>query len=208
MHVNKLFNNDYFHGFLHHSEKDIHSIILNNFEWMKRGLAEKNPDYKQPIAYCIIINQELKKIFVYQRSTNAGEERLHNLFTIGIGGHIDTPDFNQDKNETKNPIRRVCLRTIRKNFSLRATRARNMTIDTISSAMVPSESTRVVSSANELILLGKFATSFFCKMRERYLSRFARAIRKNPRRIPLNFFIFTNRQLPSTIWRRTLNVIQ
>ena len=118
VHVNKLFNNDYFHGFLHHSEKDIHSIILNNFECMKRGLAEKNPDYKQPIAYCIIINQELKKIFVYQRSTNAGEERLHNLFTIGIGGHIDTPDFNQDKNETKNPIHKSMLREINEEINI------------------------------------------------------------------------------------------
>ena len=114
VHINKLFNNDYFEGFLHHSQTDFHSIILNNFEWMKRGIAEQNPDYKQPIAYCIIINPELKKVFVYQRSTKAGEERLHNLFTIGIGGHIDTPDFNKENNtqENENPIHKSMFREI------------------------------------------------------------------------------------------------
>ena len=114
VHINKLFDNDYFQGFLHHSKKDFHSRVLNNFEWMKRGLAENNPQFKQPIAYCIIINPELKKVFVYQRSTKAGEERLHNLFTIGIGGHIDLPDYNENENqnETKNPIYKSMFREI------------------------------------------------------------------------------------------------
>ncbi|MDD5193104.1 MAG: NUDIX domain-containing protein [Candidatus Nanoarchaeia archaeon] len=109
----KLFDEDYFQGFLHHSEKDFHHKILNNFEWMKRGLAEKNPNYKQPIAYCIIINQELKKVFIYQRSTKAGEERLHNNFTIGIGGHIDPPDYDGNSNANENPLHKSMLREIK-----------------------------------------------------------------------------------------------
>lgn len=116
--IKKLFNETYFNGFLHHSEKDFHSRVLNNFEWMKRGLAEKNPEFKQPIAYCIIVNPELKKVFVYQRSTKAGESRLHNLFTIGIGGHIDTPDYNEDESKNENPIHKSMFREINEEIQI------------------------------------------------------------------------------------------
>jgi len=106
--VNDLFNNDSFQGFVHHSENDFQSRILNFFQWMKRGLAEQDPNFKQPIAYCLIVNPELKKVFVYQRSTKAGEKRLHNMWSWGIGGHIDVPDLSLNKN----PIQTSMLREL------------------------------------------------------------------------------------------------
>jgi len=52
-----LFGNDYFEGFRPANVVDYKSRILENFEWVKRSYAEKNPQYKQPIGYSIIVNQ-------------------------------------------------------------------------------------------------------------------------------------------------------
>jgi len=40
--------------------------ILENYEYMVRGEAEVNFDYKQPISYATVINEN-KEIFVYKR---------------------------------------------------------------------------------------------------------------------------------------------
>lgn len=47
-------------------EADFESKILKNFEFMVRGEAEENRDYKQPITYAIVLNEH-KQVFVYIR---------------------------------------------------------------------------------------------------------------------------------------------
>ena len=102
-----LFLEDYFHGFKPNTV-NFESRILKNYEYMKRGLAEDDPNYKQPIAYNIIINPEIEKVFVYQRSPDDkryGEKRLQGKWSFGIGGHIE-------KIDSKNPIKESMLREI------------------------------------------------------------------------------------------------
>lgn len=65
----------------------ITSNIGDNLEVMKRGDAEENPLYKQPIPYGIIKRGE--EIFVYKRLAGAGETRLHEKTSIGVGGHMN-----------------------------------------------------------------------------------------------------------------------
>ncbi len=75
-------------------EMDFEAIILKNYEFLVRGPLETNFDYKQPIPYGIVVNNE-NKIFVYQRGgagSNAGDARLHNKIAIGVGGHIERED--------------------------------------------------------------------------------------------------------------------
>ncbi|NUJ97953.1 NUDIX domain-containing protein [Candidatus Gracilibacteria bacterium] len=72
----------------------LEQAILNNYEYMMRGEAEVNYNYKQPIPYGIVISQD-KKIFVYKRGasgSNAGESRLHSKISFGVGGHIEEKD--------------------------------------------------------------------------------------------------------------------
>lgn len=65
--------------------------ISNSFEIMRRGDAEENDCFKQPIPYAII--QRENEIFVYERLKGAGETRLHNKLSLGVGGHMnDVPD--------------------------------------------------------------------------------------------------------------------
>ena len=99
---NKLFGEnqeDSFQGFKEHSI-DYEKRILENFIIMRRGDAEINPNFKQPICYSMIFNPNSKKLFSYQRSDDDSkypERRLHGRWSIGVGGHIE-------KTDEKNPI--------------------------------------------------------------------------------------------------------
>lgn len=70
------------------------AVILRNlyahYGVMRRGDAENNADYKQPIPYAIIRKGD--HIFMYERLTGGGEERLHNKLSIGVGGHMNDID--------------------------------------------------------------------------------------------------------------------
>ena len=62
-----LFKNDDFEGFKPASEVNFYERLLKDRIKMKRGDAEKDPNYKQPIAYALIISPS-GKVFAYQRS--------------------------------------------------------------------------------------------------------------------------------------------
>ena len=66
--------------------------------WQERKGAELNSDYKQLIPYAIFRNG--RKIACYRRSGD--EKRLHKLYSVGIGGHIDREDERETIFETIN----------------------------------------------------------------------------------------------------------
>jgi len=110
----KLFANRSFNGFLPAKEFDFERIILENYYFVKRGLAEKDYSKKQPIAYAIILKD--KNIFAYQRSTSTrehGDERLQHKWSFGIGGHIEKVD------ESDNPIISSMLRELEEEVGLK-----------------------------------------------------------------------------------------
>ena len=97
---------DYFKGFSHAQNFDYASIILNNINYISRNAAEDDLNFKQPIAYAIIINPELKKVFAYQRSPkHCNEKKLREKYSWGVGGHIE-------KQDNGNPIESSMLREI------------------------------------------------------------------------------------------------
>jgi predicted NUDIX family phosphoesterase len=59
---------------------------------MPREDAEKNPDVKQIIPYVVVSQDE--DILTYSRTHKGGENRLHDKFSIGIGGHINRSDIH------------------------------------------------------------------------------------------------------------------
>jgi len=68
------------------------NIILDpkNHTFIKRKIAETNPEYKQLIPYAILHCNG--KIFTYRRGKLLAEKRLHGNYSIGIGGHISVHD--------------------------------------------------------------------------------------------------------------------
>lgn len=96
-------------------ESDFESKILQNYEYMIRGIAEENLEFKQPITYAIVMNEQ-KEIFVYIRgdkNSNAGESRLHDKLAIGVGGHLEKED-----QESKNPLRDCLVRELEEEIGL------------------------------------------------------------------------------------------
>ena len=63
-----------------------------NLTYLIRSEAETNLEYKQLIPYVLVICNN--KILRYQRGKGGGENRLHGLYSIGVGGHIDDTDAN------------------------------------------------------------------------------------------------------------------
>ena len=60
------------------------------FEFKPRSSVETDPSFKQIIPYIIIQTADRKLTAAYLR--NGSEQRLHDLWSIGIGGHINSRD--------------------------------------------------------------------------------------------------------------------
>ncbi|PAD70538.1 hypothetical protein CHH83_01685 [Bacillus sp. 7586-K] len=87
----KIFNNEqlYFQGLLtdKHRVNQIMKNLSSNYSEMRRGDAEENELFKQPIPY-VLITQD-KKVFAYKRLKAGGETRLHDQLSTGVGGHMN-----------------------------------------------------------------------------------------------------------------------
>lgn len=66
------------------------------FEFQNRATAEKDISYKQIIPYIILQTKDFKKTAIYNRQ--GSEKRLHDLWSIGIGGHINPIDMKSQIN--------------------------------------------------------------------------------------------------------------
>lgn len=51
---------------------------------MRRGDAEEDPRFKQPIPYVVIKRED--EVFLYERLAGGGESRLHNKLAFQIDG--------------------------------------------------------------------------------------------------------------------------
>ena len=89
-----LFFERYFQGFLSAEEYDYLPIIKKNKMFLDRNMAEKDPNFKQIIPYNVFILNN--KVFLMQRTKNQTEERLHDKLSLGIGGHINEIDHEED----------------------------------------------------------------------------------------------------------------
>ncbi len=98
-----LFNNNYFQGFLPIAKKDFSNLIKSNFEFRVRNQElESDSSFKQMICYIFIVNPKEKKVFAYVRDKKLKEDgeyreaRLHEKWSLGIGGHMEKSDMDGD----------------------------------------------------------------------------------------------------------------
>ncbi|MED1920049.1 hypothetical protein [Bacillus velezensis] len=66
---------------------NIMAQIEARFFEIRRGDAEEDPRFKQPIPYVVIRRDD--EVFVYERLAGGGESRLHNKLSLGFGGHMN-----------------------------------------------------------------------------------------------------------------------
>ena len=69
----------------------IEKCCAGGFEFINRSDAEKDVSYKQIIPYIVLQTKDFKKTAIYNRQ--GSEQRLHDLWSIGIGGHINPIDM-------------------------------------------------------------------------------------------------------------------
>jgi predicted NUDIX family phosphoesterase len=103
-----LFERVAFQGFAPTHEEGVRGIplagralqsIINHtaLSYQDRAEMEKNPKFKQLIPYCLF--QKEDKYFVYRRTKKGGENRLHELWSLGVGGHINPCDIGVNSEE-------------------------------------------------------------------------------------------------------------
>lgn len=88
--TSKIFENGYFQGFNNKNIEVYLEIIKQNKQFKPRYLMEEDPNYKQIIPYVVYHTPD--QVFIMQRKETAGEQRLKNKYTVGIGGHIRALD--------------------------------------------------------------------------------------------------------------------
>lgn len=59
-------------------------------EFRARADAEDDPSWKQLIPYLVVRDGE--RLFLMKRTRAGGDARLHDLYTIGVGGHVNPED--------------------------------------------------------------------------------------------------------------------
>ncbi|MCX6710190.1 MAG: NUDIX domain-containing protein [Candidatus Woesearchaeota archaeon] len=114
----KLFLEDEFTGFREMKGAEYLKRIKNSFEFIKRGLAETNPSYKQIIPYAVIANKKKGKAYLYTRGAGKGysEKRLYSKGSMGVGGHIEHEDCNEGE---KGFLEKAMLREISEEISIK-----------------------------------------------------------------------------------------
>jgi predicted NUDIX family phosphoesterase len=65
----------------------LNTVLNQHYTSMRRGDAEEDFNFKQPIPYALIRRGD--SIFVYERLSGGGETRLHGKLSLGVGGHMN-----------------------------------------------------------------------------------------------------------------------
>ena len=70
-------------------------LIKNNCQFKRRGDVETDPSFQQIIPYIVFNYQD--KYFLYKYLPKAGEKRLVDTYQLGVGGHINPEDGDENK---------------------------------------------------------------------------------------------------------------
>ncbi|MCA1792543.1 MAG: phosphoesterase [Desulfotignum sp.] len=71
-------------------EDFVQTCTRAGYDFVPRDDAENNPALQQVIPYIVLQTQDLGATAVYNRQ--GSEKRLHDLWSLGIGGHINPMD--------------------------------------------------------------------------------------------------------------------
>jgi predicted NUDIX family phosphoesterase len=81
--------------------------IVQNGLFLRRSELEEDPSFKQIIPYAIISNKEPERsgvrqsqsFYLFRRTSEQTEKRLHDKFSLGVGGHMNPDDFMESKEQ-------------------------------------------------------------------------------------------------------------
>ena len=81
--------------------------IVQNGLFLRRSELEEDPSFKQIIPYAIISNKEPERsgvrqsqsFYLFKRTSKQTEKRLHNKFSLGVGGHMNPNNSMESKEQ-------------------------------------------------------------------------------------------------------------
>jgi predicted NUDIX family phosphoesterase len=86
-----------FQGFSSETDRYISALLVPELmQYRPRSEVEDDPGYKQIIPYVVFRCKE--SLFCYTRGKSQGEARLHQLRSLGVGGHVSEEDAQGGKN--------------------------------------------------------------------------------------------------------------
>ncbi|HHV35861.1 MAG TPA: hypothetical protein GXX59_09895 [Syntrophomonadaceae bacterium] len=79
--------NTNFHGFRPGTDHNLWTQFAAEGLFLDRDIVEDDTRYKQLIVYLVLRCRQ--EIFIYQRIRETGEKRLLDMYSFGLGGHIN-----------------------------------------------------------------------------------------------------------------------
>ena len=83
-------------GLIRENSEVLKKIVQNGL-FLRRSELEEDPSFKQIIPYAIISNKD--SFYLFRRTSGQTEKRLHNKFSLGVGGHMNPNNFMEPKDQ-------------------------------------------------------------------------------------------------------------
>lgn len=85
-------------------DSDIMNKILAYGKFKHRNTLENDSSYKQIIPYAVICCGD--EVYLFHRTKKQTEVRLHNLYSLGVGGHMNPFGDNIDESYMRHELNR------------------------------------------------------------------------------------------------------
>ncbi len=112
-----------------YGKSDSLKMIVQKGLFRKRNELEEDPSFKQIIPYAVISNKEpeplswrdklrgvrqSKSFYLFRRTSGQTEKRLHNKFSLGVGGHMNPSNLKEsDEQYLINELKRELFEEVR-----------------------------------------------------------------------------------------------
>ena len=87
-----IFPDGAWHGLVTTGLERVLRTIRAASQYSPRHLVEDDPDQQQIIPYCVVRDPRTDRYLLTRRLRQGSEKRLHHLYSLGIGGHVNPGD--------------------------------------------------------------------------------------------------------------------
>ena len=87
-----IFPDGAWHGLVTRGLERILRTVRAASEYQPRSVVEDDPSLQQIIPYCVVRHPHDDTYLITRRLRRSSEKRLHHLYSLGIGGHVNPAD--------------------------------------------------------------------------------------------------------------------
>jgi predicted NUDIX family phosphoesterase len=99
----ELFGDGAWQGFIEEGLERVQALVRQRSFFMPRGGVEEDPAYQQIIPYAVFRHRD--RYLLTKRLKASSEKRLRQLYSLGVGGHINPSDV-EDGDPVRDGMRR------------------------------------------------------------------------------------------------------